>query len=100
MNIHPTDLTLQTDHTLVIKWSDGSLRRYDPAQLRRQCPCATCKTEQVQTPASPDPQSLEPITILQMRRVGNYAYNILFSDGHGTGIFSLEMLRELGMEEG
>jgi DUF971 family protein len=28
--------------------------------------------------------------------VGNYAYSIAFSDGHDTGIFTLEFLRELG----
>jgi len=31
-----------------------------------------------------------------MDPVGNYAYRILFSDGHDTGIFTLELLRELG----
>ena len=33
-----------------------------------------------------------------MYPVGNYAYQIDFSDGHKTGIYSLELLRELGEE--
>jgi DUF971 family protein len=37
-----------------------------------------------------------PLTILGMRPVGNYAYSISFSDGHDTGIFTLELLRSLG----
>jgi len=36
--------------------------------------------------------------ILGMKPVGNYAYSISFSDGHDTGIFTLEFLRELGKE--
>jgi DUF971 family protein len=33
-----------------------------------------------------------------MRPIGNYAYAIAFSDGHSSGIFSLELLRRLGEE--
>jgi DUF971 family protein len=31
-----------------------------------------------------------------MDPVGHYAYGIHFSDGHNTGIYTLESLRELG----
>jgi DUF971 family protein len=33
-----------------------------------------------------------------MNPVGRYAYGIEFSDGHNTGIFTLDSLRELGQE--
>jgi DUF971 family protein len=33
-----------------------------------------------------------------MSPVGNYAYAIAFSDGHDTGIYTIEYLRELGQE--
>jgi DUF971 family protein len=39
-----------------------------------------------------------PLRLLGMKPVGNYAYSIAFSDGHDTGIFTLEFLRELGVE--
>jgi DUF971 family protein len=32
-----------------------------------------------------------------MRPVGSYAYAIAFSDGHETGIYALDFLRELGV---
>ena len=38
----------------------------------------------------------QPLRIEGMRPVGNYAYNIAFSDGHDSGIFTFEYLRELG----
>ncbi len=38
----------------------------------------------------------QPLRIDGMRPVGNYAYNIAFSDGHDSGIFTFDYLRELG----
>ena len=31
-----------------------------------------------------------------MKPVGNYAYTVAFSDGHNTGIFSFDLLLQLG----
>jgi DUF971 family protein len=31
-----------------------------------------------------------------MEPVGHYAYSIQFSDGHNTGIYTLDLLRSLG----
>jgi len=31
-----------------------------------------------------------------MQPMGNYAYSIAFSDGHDTGIFAFDLLRQLG----
>ena len=41
---------------------------------------------------------LEPLRINGMQPVGNYAYTVSFSDGHDTGIYTFELLRELGTE--
>ena len=41
-------------------------------------------------------QEARPTTIEHMRPVGNYAYNIGFSDGHDSGIFTFDYLFELG----
>ena len=39
---------------------------------------------------------IRPLRIAAMKPVGSYAYSIDFSDGHNTGIYTLESLRELG----
>ena len=44
------------------------------------------------------PAEAQPLAIASMKPVGNYAYSINFSDGHETGIYTLELLRELGEE--
>lgn len=98
----PTGLTKPSDDRLRIEWSDGETREYRVRDLRDRCPCATCR-EKRSAPA-PDPMQLtvlapeetQPLAITGMKPVGNYAYNIRFSDGHSTGLFTLKFLRELG----
>ena len=40
----------------------------------------------------------EPLRITKMEPQGHYAYAIHFSDGHNTGPFTLETLREMGTD--
>ncbi len=100
--VHPTKLEMASPSLLVIDWSDGERRQYTLRELRDRCPCATCR-EKRQKPAAPPnpfqvlkPEEARPLAIKEMSPVGNYAYSIAFSDGHDTGIFTLEFLRELG----
>lgn len=103
MSIRPTSLKLRDPEHLVIDWSDGQTREYAVRELRAACTCATCREQRSHTEA-PDPlklsvltpQEIEPLRIRKMGPVGNYAYNIEFSDGHDTGIFTLDYLHELG----
>jgi DUF971 family protein len=39
----------------------------------------------------------QPLAVQRMRPVGNYAYNIQFSDGHDSGIFSFDLIRSLAI---
>ena len=101
MEVYPTTLKRQPDGGLVIEWSDGQRRIYSVAQLREQCPCATCREKRSTPPPLFQvlkPQEAQPLTLVGMKPVGNYAYSIEFSDGHDTGIFTFERLRELGEE--
>ncbi|HEX4144042.1 MAG TPA: DUF971 domain-containing protein [Pirellulales bacterium] len=102
MALRPTKLELAPPHRLVIDWSDGERREYTFRELRDRCPCATCREKRQKPPAPPNPLQVlspaeaRPLTIKEMGPVGNYAYSIAFSDGHDTGIYTLEFLRELG----
>jgi DUF971 family protein len=42
------------------------------------------------------PDELAALTLTGMKPVGNYAYSVSFSDGHDTGIYTFELLHELG----
>ena len=101
----PTPRTLKNDgDALVIEWSDGATHRLPWRLLRQMCPCATCRVER-NKPAAPEPKSLltvlkpaeaRPLAPVSIKPVGNYAYGIAFTDGHSSGIYSLDFLRELG----
>ena len=101
----PTKLEVAEGKQLVITWSDGVVRAIAFGELRKACPCASCRE---QRKAPPQPTSglqvismaeAQPLKIQAMNPVGNYAYKIEFSDGHDTGIFTLELLRELGTQQ-
>lgn len=102
MAAQPVRLALSDNDSLLIDWSDGTQREYSFRELRDACPCATCREKR----SSPEPEpgglrvlSLDetrPLKVLGMDPVGNYAYQINFSDGHDTGIYSLDLLRRIG----
>lgn len=91
---------------LTLKWSDGVSQQITWRTLRDQCPCAHCRTKRAEppTPSNPftilTPAEASPIKATSMKPTGNYAYSIDFSDGHNSGIYSLELLRELGELKG
>lgn len=102
MELRPNKLEIRDGNRLVIEWSDGESRGITFSELRAACPCATCREERKQPPEPAgglpvlSMAEARPLAIDGMRPVGNYAYSVAFSDGHDTGIFTLELLRSLG----
>jgi DUF971 family protein len=100
----PEKLELAGPQELRITWNDGQVRQYSVRALRDACPCATCREKRMQAPAAAPlfpvltAAETQPLRLLGMDPVGGYAYSLQFSDGHDTGIFTLEHLRELGSE--
>jgi DUF971 family protein len=94
----PRSLGRDGPDRLVIEWNDGHRSVYPWQHLRNNCPCAACREER-QKPPDPfrilKPAELLPLQAVSMPRVGRYAYKIVWSDGHDTGIYTLEHLREL-----
>ncbi|MCE9533677.1 MAG: DUF971 domain-containing protein [Planctomycetes bacterium] len=97
--LKPNSLRREGDG-LLIEWNDGVRTFITWRDLRKNCPCATCQ-ETHGKPENPfkilSPQELavgapEPRSI-QTR--GSYAYQVYWNDGHDTGIYSLEYLREI-----
>ena len=99
---HPVELRRRGADCLVIKWSDGVEHELMWAELRKNCPCAGCREERA------NPQPLLPVIKIEdaqaptpklMEPVGRYAYQITWSDGHSSGIYTFEFLREIGETE-
>lgn len=96
-----------------ITWSDGHTSHYDFPYLRDNCPCAMCNDEREKSKSfaagsgtsggissgtgqsNAFPMFKPKITAKSAHAVGNYAVQILFSDGHSTGIYSFDRLRQM-----
>jgi DUF971 family protein len=98
----PTAIDREEGSAIRITWDDGTQTRWTPGELRKVCPCATCrekKRKDADAPVKPrvlpviSAAEAKPLTIDGMKPVGNYAYNITFSDGHHSGIFSFPLLK-------
>ena len=84
-----------SDGKLTIRWSDGHASRYDCRELRLACRCAACVDEWThENTINPDllPAMIKPKAI---EVVGNYAVHFTWSDGHSTGIYTYDYLREI-----
>ncbi len=89
----PTDIFEASPTALGIAWADGHRSEFSFQQLRANCPCANCND--LRTKFGPLVISADAIRILGIEPVGRYALNILWNDGHKTGIYGFEFLRSL-----
>jgi DUF971 family protein len=91
----PREISQESDSQLRIIWADERVCEYDAARLRRACPCAQCVNEWTgERTLKPETVSDE-IRINDVSIVGRYALNFRWSDGHETGIYSFQFLRDL-----
>ena len=89
-----TDVTRRpAERTLRLTWEDGHQADFPFEYLRGWCPCAMCQGHSSMKMAfHPPAGAVEPTAIVP---VGNYAIAITWSDGHSTGIYRFEFLREI-----
>ena len=89
-----------------VTWADGHVSHYEFAYLREECPCATCNdAREKKASLSEMASSFKSSPALPMFKpkaraqaataVGNYAVQISFTDGHSTGIYSYDHLRNI-----
>ncbi len=96
----PTEIKKIDAQTLGITWDDRHESVFNTTALREQCTCAQCQDEWTgerkllpgQLPAGRLPTAVLPVTI---DSVGLYGLKIKWSDGHATGIYTYETLRQL-----
>jgi DUF971 family protein len=85
---------------LTVHWPDGSRSFYPVAYLRRMSPSAEARAlreELRRNPLTvlPSRGAAGDLRVLEAELIGNYALRLHFSDGHHTGIYSWEYLREI-----
>ena len=95
MDSRPQSLTKVADERFRIVWKDGHESVYPFSLLRMSCPCAHCRDERTGAPLL-DPKTV-PVDLKASRAelIGNYAVAFRFADGHSTGIYTFDLLRNL-----
>ena len=91
----PVEVRRLGTQSVRIVWDDGHRSEYDNQYLRDHCPCAVCREGKpvLRLPVvGAQGAELYPA---QIGVVGRYALSIQWSDGHDTGIYSYQTLREL-----
>ncbi len=84
---------------LCVEWTDGHESVYPLFGLRKNCPCITCRGGHAKMGRFD--RSLffvEPtrrFEVEDIEQVGNHAIKIIWDDGHNTGMYQWETLREL-----
>jgi DUF971 family protein len=90
----PTDITVSDKgRMLEVVYDDGKVVRLTAERLRVESPSAEVQGH------SPSQKKIvtgkENVAIVRVDPIGNYAIKIAFDDGHDTGLYSWEYLRNL-----
>lgn len=98
-------VNVSTGTGMDIEWDDGHHTHYSFQWLRDACPCATCNEErdqtgrkageQVKQAPSLLPMYKEPVKPKEVKPVGRYALSFDWNDGHTSGIYSWDYLRQM-----
>ncbi len=92
--MNPKKINLIEKKTLLIVWDDGKESKLDLKDLRKLCPCATCLAERDKQGKMYIPLFAESqVTVRSIEQVGNYAIQIVWNDGHNTGIYEYKFLK-------
>lgn len=83
----------RAERTLEVSWADGVTRRWSHRQVRAACKCSPCQAARLRGIAAP---FADDVVIEEIRPIGHYAVQLVFSDGHERGIYPWELLRALG----
>jgi DUF971 family protein len=93
----PSNLrALQSEQILEVVWNDGRIDRLPYRKLRAECPCATCRDEWTGERIL-KPETIPPdLSLSGMSPVGTYAVQLSWSDGHSSGLYTWDSLRQFG----
>jgi len=97
MSSDPKNIDVSLSSGVTIDWGDGHHSQYRLEYLRDRCPCASCttgahKSGQRETAF---PMYQKVLKMEGVEPVGRYALQFKWNDGHSSGIYSFEHLREI-----
>ena len=101
--MQPVDMQV-VGRELAVKWSDGGEDFVPLKTLRRFCPCAACLGEKDifgKTYRAPErPYGAGAFAVARVLPVGGYAIQIVWGDGHNTGLYTWEWIKRVAAAKG
>ena len=99
----PTGIEVSNEEqVLEISWSDGHTSSFPLFGLRKNCPCVACRGgHDMMNSFEPEAFKIENpplMNIKSINEIGNHAIQINWIDGHNSGMYRWETLRELDPE--
>jgi ATP-binding protein involved in chromosome partitioning len=92
VRFHPEEISVEGGE-VVVSWSDHHVSRFTARALRGLCPCALCVDEVTGARRVGPADVAADVQATEVRPVGRYAFQLVWSDGHQTGIYSFDYLR-------
>jgi ATP-binding protein involved in chromosome partitioning len=89
------EMTQPSENEVQIRWKDGHESIYTGYALRVGCRCAICVDEISGDKRLREESISTDVRPLSIDPVGRYAIRFHWSDGHSTGIYPFEQLRQL-----
>jgi len=86
---------IQSEQVLEVTWSDAQVDRFPYLFLRSECPCASCRDEWTGERILRAESIRADLKLEGMEPIGTYAVQLAWSDGHSSGLFTWETLRQL-----
>lgn len=93
----PRKIKKTSTNELGIEWDDGHRGKHTLQTLRKYCPCASCKMEIEANEGTVMLPILKPghNELRSIDTVGSYAIQLTWADGHRTGIYTFDYLRQI-----
>ena len=94
-----TKIKRTENESIIFTWDSGEEYEISLKTLRDECPCVSCKGESVifnnYIPIKSPYKPTGFYKIDKIEPVGNYAVQIIWKDGHKTGIYSWDSLMDI-----
>jgi DUF971 family protein len=95
-----TDIQIDREHSVTVRFDDGVEHRFDLGELRAACPCASCRGWRERgEDAWPRPGQPATVTVADAELVGAWGISFRWSDGHDTGIYPWDALHRWAIGE-
>lgn len=95
----PVEVDTRNPKQTVIRWDDGAVGVLENRLWRSLCPCAQC-VDEITGERKIRLEDIHPnVQPIGIHPVGRYALHVQWSDGHGSGLFAFNRLREMSSLE-